>query len=518
MTSPEVSPPVPAGALALRRPIVTSRTLALWFAATLLAACVPPSPAIDGGQAVAPSASTYWTPAAGAVPPPAAKPAPRMTPGVLDHLTLPDMVDIALTNNPATTLAWSEAKASAYDYAATQGRRYPSVSVGASLTNSGSNTSNSGNAAFGGGASGSNRTSFGPSVDLSYLVLDFGGRAGSIEAARASAVAADYAHNVAIQTTILTVESAVYGYLATRGLRDADSVSVAEADTSLQAARERYRVGVAAISDTLQAKSALAQAQLALETLEGSLEVAHGQVAAALGLPTTAKFEVPGVGTALAGGASDSVQFVAQSVDSLIEAAERLRPDLAAARADAQQALADIQVTRSAGLPSLAFTGTGGYTVVTPSSLSHGSSYTLGLGLSWPLFTGFSQQDEERAAAAQLDAANARTEQSRQQIDLGVVAGYYGMQTATRLANTSRELLAAATLSEDVALGRYREGVGNIVDLLTAQAALASARAYDVQSHWQWRESLAQLAYDVGLLGIHGETPLPLTARPPERP
>ena len=46
-----------------------------------------------------------------------------------------------------------------------------------------------------------------------------------------------------------------------------------------------------------------------------------------------------------------------------------------------------------------------------------------------------------------------------------------------------------------------------IIDLLTAQTALANARAQQVQSRWQWYTSLAQLARDAGVLGARGDTP-----------
>jgi outer membrane protein len=62
----------------------------------------------------------------------------------------------------------------------------------------------------------------------------------------------------------------------------------------------------------------------------------------------------------------------------------------------------------------------------------------------------------------------------------------------------------------DVARGRYRAGVGTILDLLTAQAALASARGQQAQTRWTWATALAQLAHDVGVLGVHGEAPIPL--------
>jgi hypothetical protein len=42
-----------------------------------------------------------------------------------------------------------------------------------------------------------------------------------------------------------------------------------------------------------------------------------------------------------------------------------------------------------------------------------------------------------------------------------------------------------------------------------AQSALSNARAQSVEARWQWRTALAQLAHDVGVLGIRGEPLLP---------
>jgi outer membrane protein TolC len=85
---------------------------------------------------------------------------------------------------------------------------------------------------------------------------------------------------------------------------------------------------------------------------------------------------------------------------------------------------------------------------------------------------------------------------------------YYQLQTAGQRVATADDLLTSALQSVQVAAGRYREGVGSIIDLLTAQTALANARAQQVQSRWQWYTSLSQLARDAGVLGIRGDAPL----------
>jgi len=51
-----------------------------------------------------------------------------------------------------------------------------------------------------------------------------------------------------------------------------------------------------------------------------------------------------------------------------------------------------------------------------------------------------------------------------------------------------------------VALGRYREGVGSILDLLTAQALLASARAQTISAYTDWYLAVARLAHATGTL------------------
>ena len=483
-------------------------------AVLLLAACVSAPPAIDGVAAAPPAPNTYWKPPASvtaAPPAPSPAPAAAMTTDsaaaprsaqALRQLTLADAVDIALRNNPATKLSWAQARASADLYGASRGSLFPTVTASASVTRSKS-------IAVPGRLTGE-RTQYGPSVNLSYLVFDFGGRAGGIEAARQTAIAADLAHNTAVQNTVLQVETSVFSYLGTRALRDAQRTALDEATANLAAANDRHNVGLATIADVLQARTARSQAQLDLETLGGQLAVTRGALAVAMGLPANTTVDLPDE----AAPDTSAVDAVTESVDSLIETATRYRPDLQQARAQAKVAEAQLAQARAARLPSLQLGATGGHTQSNLTGFA-GNSYTLTLGLSVPLFTGFSHLYDVRAADEQVAAANARAELTRQQIALQVFTSFYTMRTAGQRVRTSADLLASAEQSEQVARGRYTEGVGSIIDLLVAQSALASARAQAVQARWQWRTALAQLAHDAGVLGIHGEALAPLTNSSP---
>lgn len=475
------------------------------IAALWAAACRPAPPSIDGAAPTPASSSRLWTPSTSV-----REAASRDTLGAPASLaegktlTLADIVDIALRNSPATKQSWAQARSAADVYGASKGSLYPQFSAGLGLTRQLSSPTP--------GRPAQERAQFGPSLNLAYTVLDFGGRSGSIDVARQTVIAANLTHNSAVENTILEVETAAFSYLSNRAQRDAAKVALDEANRSLDAANERHRVGLATIADILQAKTAKSQAELELQTLEGTLMVTRGGLAVAMGLPANTELEVPDVPS------DDSVHFVTESVDSLIEMAVRNRPELASARAEAAAAQSQIRVARSAMLPNLALTAAGASNGSNVSGYS-GQTYSLNFGVQIPVFSGFSKQYGQQAAAEQYRAAIAAAVATKQQVVQQVFTAYYTLRTSTDRVRTSRDLLASATQSETVASERYREGVGSIVDLLIAQSALASARAQAVDARWQWRSSLAQLAHDVGVLNARGDTSFaPLTPAPNIRP
>ena len=459
-------------------------------------------PRVNGVPAAPPSPNVPWKVPAGAI-----KPEPLVTAATalavppdleqrIRELSLADVVDLALRNNPATRASWAQARASADLLGSARGQYYPTVDADVTLSRLKSPATNT--------RSAGQRTEYGPTISLNYLLLDFGGRSGSVERARQTLFAASLSHNATLQNTVLQAETAYFTYMATLALLGAERSAIAEAQANLTAAQQRFKVGLATIADVLQAKTALSQEQLNLETIEGNLQAARGGLAAALGLPANLPFDLAPLPSAIPVGA------ISQSVDSVINDALRNRPDLAAARAQAAAAAADIRVARSAELPSLTLGSNAARTYSQPPTFA-GPSYGITLGLQIPIFNGFSHQYDVAAARAQAEAISALADQTRQQVVTQVFVSYYALQTAEHRVATSDDLLASAQQSVQVAAGRYREGVGSIIDLLTAQTALANARAQQVQSRWQWYSSLAQLARDAGVLGVRGDTPFSFT-------
>jgi TolC family type I secretion outer membrane protein len=402
-------------------------------------------------------------------------------------------VDIALQNNPATRAAWADAKAAAAGYGSAQGAWYPTAGLSGNFSRYKGlpTTSDSADPV----------TEYAVTASLSYLLFDFGGRSATVELSRQALLAADWTHNAVIQNTVLQVETAFFNYAGALAMLDANKTSLSEAEANLAAAKERRRLGVATKADELQAQTAYSEVKLAVQGAEGQVRTAKGALAVAMGFfaDLLNEFvietpEFPGNG-------------LSATVDKLIVQALASRPDLQAARAQVLESEARVEQARSRMLPSLSAGG----------SLSRiwlkdvpgfNDTYSLALTLQIPVFTGFSQEYDLIKAKEEADAARERARSFEQTVVFQVFSAHSAFLTANERVKTTDDLVASALESEEVALGRYKEGVGNILDLLSAQRVLANARAVQINARLDWFISLAQLAHDVGILGVHGDNPL----------
>lgn len=462
-----------------------------------LASCAPPLPGPGGGApAAAPAPHVKWTPPPSPEPAAQRRPPTELPPDLADRiqrLTLADVVDLALRGNPATVQAWANARAAAAAYGASKAAYYPTIDADVSVTRI-KTAATSGRVAV-------SQTVYGPSASLSWLLWDFGGRSGAIETARQALLAADWTHNATIADVVLQAQVAFYTYVATGSLLAGQRASVRDAQANLDAADARRQVGAATIADVLQARTALSQARLGLDTLEGSRLAARGALAIALGYRADLPYDVDSVS------APRPIAAITDSVEAIIARAVRDRPDLAAARAEAAAARARVRQLRGSRLPAVTATGTTAYTNVV-NRAGGGANYNFGLGLALPLFNGFGREYLQQQAKYAADAAAAQQHSLEQQITYQVFSAYYALQTATHRVQTANDLVASAAQSAEVALARYKAGVGTVLDLLAAQGALADARGQVVRSRLAWHTSLAQLAHDAGALDPKGGTDL----------
>ena len=463
------------------------RAALLLVLAAVGCATVLPGPRVDAS--VAPSPAQRWIPPQ---PLPASRP-PEPDPALVAQIkpgmqvTLQQLLAYALSNNSQTRSAWLNARAAAAGATSRRSAYYPSVEldVQAGYTHQ----------SFAKGALTFDQWALTPSAQLTWLLLDLGGRSADVEEADRLLQAANLNHGAAIQDLLLLVEQGYFQYQGAKALLTAAQASVKEAQTAYQAAEERRRAGVATIADVLQAKTQLSQAVLAQQQAEGNVATVRGALATSLGVSATLPVDVADLPERL------DVQPLGETVDKLIERAESQRPDLARARAQALAVASRADSISSRGLPKLVLGANASRSYYLDEPWVHGDNYSAAVTLQIPIFNGFKDTSDLLQARELAKAARADAETLEQQVILQVWTSYQAVKTAEKRVGSAQDLLAAAQQSSEVAQGRYKAGVGSILDLLTAQSALANARAQDVQARANWLLAIASLAHDTGTLG-----------------
>ena len=404
-----------------------------------------------------------------------------------NDLSLENIINIALQNSTQTRYAWLQARAAAGTLGASRALYFPTVTASADM--------NRYKQSLIGSQLSFLLTTYGFSASVNYLLFNFGGRYSQVKEARYALLSADLSQNYTIQNVILQVEQAYYQYLGEKALLKAEQKNLEDAKTNLDAAQERYTAGLATIADVLQSKAAYSQAKLALENVNGQIQIMYGALATSMGFPANIHIAV--------GNLPEHVpdKEIYDSIDDLIKKAEESRPDLAAARAQVVGAKARVHALLSSGLPSLSLNGTASRTYLYgPPGNPYFDQYSGAVLLEFPLFNGFSTAYNVFAAQQQAKAAQQQLKGTQQQVILQVWNSYYSFKTAQQSLETSEDFLASARQSADVALGMYKQGLGDIISLLNAQNTLALARAQEIQARTTWFLAMAQLAHDTGVL------------------
>ena len=401
-------------------------------------------------------------------------------------ITLAEIIDISLSRNPDTKQSWAAARVSAAEYGQSLKNYFILADVDGNYTRTRY-------AEF----TGSTRsiiyeTQYGGALDLTYTILDFGQTRMTSEAALQSLYNADWSHNSQIQQTIQVVMTNYYDYLYQKELLFSREQDVVNAKASLDATEEKFRQGLADVSDIVQAKTSYLSQKLAVVNQKQTLHTAYTTLVAEMGLPSDQVFyfqDYPG----------EIVPFNLETLDKLIVKANDSRPDLLAAEASVKSTKASLTASKLQKLPTII-----GEFDIGRKYFQHGVNdhydFTAQVNLTFPLFQGFFIENSIKKARATLEEAEA----SLSQVKLDIIQQVSNYRSDVSYAKESMEYAKAylESAEEDfkVNLKKYRVGTGTIVNLINAQTAVADARGRLAQTQNSWYTSIANLAYATGIL------------------
>lgn len=430
---------------------------------------------------------------------------PRSTPLVAPDpnkiYTLAELVNLAEQNNPETRVAWEAAKARAADLGISKATLYPTMAAAAVAETVRNKL------LFYPAYIRDTLGSFSPALELDYTIFDFGRRLDEIAISRNNLLAANLFFNDTHRKVIYQVMAAYYRVLNAKGQEDAAEANLKNAQTVQQAAEARLELGLATLPDVLEARSAAAQADYDLQAAIGASEIAHGDLATALGVSPTVQLQVESIQ------ALNIPKELTGPVETSIDHALAQRPDLMQRVAELRAAGSALKEAKTAYLPTLSFQGIGGLNKTygeqdqLPGVYSPNQEFwDARLSLTWTLFDGLARENRVARAKAEQKQAAAEVDALRDQVENEVWAAYSTARTALRQQKAAAALLDAASSSYNAALQSYNYGVRSQIDVVSAQRALAAARTADVTARTQLLTGIAALAFQTGDL-LHAKGP-----------
>jgi outer membrane protein len=182
------------------------------------------------------------------------------------------------------------------------------------------------------------------------------------------------------------------------------------------------------------------------------------------------------------------------------------RPDLQSLNYNQQAAEKFHRAQRDQLLPTISALGIAGVSPVRPDCFGGcfpnyfvSSWYgAMGVNMNIPIFNGFLFSSEASEANYKAKAAAERTRDLRDRVARDVRTAWLSAKTAFQRVSVTAELSKEADLALNLAQGRYRLGLGSIVELSQAQLQQTDAAIGYVNAQYQYRLSLSTLNFEIG--------------------
>jgi outer membrane protein len=432
----------------------------------------------------------------------AARETPREGTAILDPVhpyTLAELIDVAEHHNPSTRTIWERAKQKARELDLAKSSYYPELE---------------GLAVFGDerlidpfpeplaprGYVMVEIPKVEPEVTLQYLIFDFGKREANVDSAKAEKLVAGADVIQVNQALAFRVARAYYQLVTAQERLQAAQDILRTAQTTQDAAEKRLDNGLATLPDVLNARAQTSQAVFDEESADGDEKIARVTLTEAVGADPSPNVVIDSQRSA------PLPEKLTMSIDALIDRAMRNRPDLMAQTLRIRSAEARIRAARAEYKPQIVLSGSVAQTSVWPSAdygvLGSASepTWSAALGIRWRIFDGGVRKNELLIAESARREAQDELTEEHDETTREVWTAYIGFRTALRKHDAAVALLESANESYSASLDAYKDGVKNLVDVLTAETQLAQARLSNVSARSELFVQAVNLEFATGNL------------------
>jgi outer membrane protein len=429
--------------------------------------------------------------------------------------TLPELIDIAQSNNPVTRNAWNDARNAALAAGIAESAFLPLVSAGIVQ---GWQTNHNEFPLLGSEVTNDVKAKGNIEVlNAQWLLFDFGERAALVDVAKQGSAISNIAFTAAHQQVIYSVSLAFYAHAAARARLATAMKSLADAEDVQGAAEDRYKRGIGTVVEVAQTRQATAEAELERVQADGAAQNSYLALISAMGISPMTRLTIANVsGRRLP-------PSLTAPIESFVSEALARRPDVLTGYATVQASLAGLQAAQAEFLPKVFASGTatrlaGGLDITAIPGLDqqlpivnlpnnqlgtsiHQNGATALVGATMPLYDGGSRAALLEQARDRVDKAETSLTQIRNEAARQIIEARNTLKTSLSAYRAATALAEAAQTTFDSALTAYRNGVGSITDATLAERQLLLAKNASTDAYSTALSAAATLALAAGVLG-----------------
>ncbi|WP_457576625.1 TolC family protein [Desulfomarina sp.] len=333
-------------------------------------------------------------------------------------------------------------------------------------------------------------------INGTQLLYDFGKTGRRIDAVRYNLDAAGFNLKQTGQKIIFQVKQAYYSLLEKIHLVSVAEQSVATYKKHLYRAGKYYEAGVRTRIDITNAELELANAQLDLLRARSDTQIARTKLEQVTGVPLKGKKDI--LNTTILP-LSEMIKILPPPpppLESLLETAQKQRPELQQVAQQLKAAGEGIKQVKAEYWPTV--TATALYEDYETDLQSFHDQWQIGAGLTWEIFSGFETEGKLAEARGKMREINGR----KNELELAVIqdvtdaflrAGEHwdGIKIADMAVKLAEKNL-------DLAEGRYKAGLGDMIEFNDAQLNLTRSRSNLIGTYFSYLTALAAIELATG--------------------
>ena len=413
-----------------------------------------------------------------------------------DQYGLADLIDVAQKNNPETRIAWELAKKAATNIGMVESTYLPVITA----------------TALGGYQRGTIKLPhndlvdkidvsnhfFIPAITFQWLLFDFGKRESLANAAKHASLASDLNFNLLHQKVIHDVTIAYYTYGAAQKKTKITQEALTRSQNVLNAVEQKRTRGLATVLEVALAKQQVAQFEFQHVLATGKEKDQYQLLLSSIGMSPLQSINIQYTDKEAL---PDDIEPLTHEKirDSLAQ-----RPDILANYELAQAAMKTTQSVESDYFPKVylagAMAGGNGSSDIQglPGISQSTSSSNILIGVSIPLYEGGIRQARMKNAQSDILIAQENLRKSQELAIREMSLTENALKSALEANKASKNLIETTQLTYTAAVDFYKNGLGTLTEINTAEIALLSAQAAYIDSYTGSLIAAVDLAFALG--------------------